>query len=46
VERTITDDQFEDVVKTLETKPKGRSHWSTRKMAERAGVSHSTVGRI
>ena len=25
---------------------RGRTHWSTRKMAERAGVSASTVGRI
>jgi transposase len=41
------DDKVEDiVVKTLETKPKGRTHWSTRKMAEKAGVSHTTVGRI
>ena len=31
---------------SLESKPKGRTHWSTRKMAERAGVSASTVGRI
>jgi len=45
--RTISDDEVEDiVVKTLETKPKGRTHWSTRKMAQKAGVSHSTVGRI
>lgn len=45
--REITDDQVEAVVvKTLETTPKGRTHWSTRKMAEEAGISHSTVGRI
>lgn len=45
--RKITDAAVEDiVVKTLETKPKGRTHWSTRKMAEQAGVSHTTVGRI
>lgn len=45
--RTVTDDKVEEiVVKTLETKPKGRTHWSTRKMAEQAGVSHTTVGRI
>jgi transposase len=45
--RKISDDAVEEiVVKTLETKPKGRTHWSTRKMAEQAGVSHSTVGRI
>lgn len=45
--RKISDDQVEEViVKTLETKPKGRTHWSTRKMAEEAGISASTVGRI
>lgn len=45
--RKISDDEVERiVVKTLETKPKGRTHWSTRKMAEKAGVSHTTVGRI
>lgn len=45
--RKLSDDEVEDIlVKTLETKPKGRTHWSTRKMAKKAGVSHSTVGRI
>ena len=34
------------VVKTLETTPKGRTHWSTRKMGVNAGLSHATVGRI
>lgn len=45
--RTITDDQVEAVVvKTLESKPKGRTHWSTRKMASATGLSHATIGRI
>ena len=45
--RKLSDEDVEAiVVKTLETKPKGRTHWSTRKMAEKAGVSHSSVGRI
>lgn len=45
--RTISDEDVEEVmVKTLETLPKGRTHWSTRAMAEAAGMSHSTVGRI
>ena len=45
--RKSTDEQVESiVVQTLETTPKGRTHWSTRKMAEHAGISHSTVGRI
>lgn len=45
--RTITDEQVEAViVKTLETKPKGRTHWSTRSMAANVGLSHATVGRM
>jgi len=46
-ERTITDDQVEHVVvKTLETTPKGRTHWSTRSLAEKVGLSQSAVVRI
>ena len=45
--RKITDEEVEAlVVKTLETKPDGQTHWSTRKMAEKAGISHTMVGRI
>jgi transposase len=47
VQRTILDDRVEAIVtKTLESTPKGRTHWSTRSMAENVGVSHSTIGRI
>lgn len=45
--RTISDDEVEAViVKTLETKPKGRTHWSTRSMAATVGMSHATIGRM
>jgi transposase len=45
--RSISDADVEAVVvKTLETMPKGRTHWSTRKMARSAGISHTMVGRI
>lgn len=45
--RRVSDEDVEAiVVQTLETKPRGRTHWSTRKMAQQAGVSHSTIGRI
>lgn len=45
--RKYSDEDVEAVVvKTLETKPKARTHWSTRQMAKSAGVSASTVGRI
>jgi transposase len=45
--RRISDDKVEEVVvATLETTPKGATHWSTRQMAEKQGLSHTTIGRI
>src|SRR5205085_12338720 len=45
--RRITDADVERVVtRTLEAKPKAATHWSTRGMAEAAGLSQSSVGRI
>jgi transposase len=45
--RRIGDDKIEAiVVKTLEEKPKGATHWSTRGMAKASGVSTSSVHRI
>jgi transposase/transposase-like protein len=45
--RTISDEDVEAVVvQTLETTPKGETHWSTRTMAAKAGMSHTMVGRI
>jgi transposase len=45
--RQIGDDEIEAIItKTLESTPKGRTHWSTRAMAKSTGLSHSTVGRI
>jgi transposase len=45
--RSISDEDVEAViVQTLEAKPRGHTHWSTRKMAEKVGMSHATVGRI
>lgn len=45
--RTISDQAVEAViVKTLETTPPGETHWSTRTMAAKAGMSHTMVGRI
>lgn len=45
--RIVSDAAVEAViVKTLETTPKGETHWSTRTMAKAAGMSHTMVGRI
>lgn len=46
--RKITDEQVEALVaRTLDqVPPKGDSHWSTRSMAEAAGMSQSAVSRI
>lgn len=45
--REIGDDEIEALItRTLETTPKGRTHWSTRSMAKAVGVSHSTVSRV
>ena len=44
---TITAEQVEEViVATLESTPKNATHWSRTKMAERSGLSKSTIGRI
>jgi transposase len=45
--RKITDDQVEKlIVKTLDETPVNSTHWSTRQMAAKTGLSQSTVGRI
>jgi transposase len=45
--RTITDAQVDEViVRTLETTPKGATHWSTRSLAAQVGLSQSAVSRI
>lgn len=45
--RTISDDQIEDVItRTLETKPKNATHWSSRTLASVVGISPKSVQRI
>jgi transposase len=44
---SIALDQIEDiVVTTLEQTPRNATHWSRTSMAERSGLSKSTIGRI
>jgi transposase len=45
--RTLSDAQVERVItRTLESKPKHATHWSTRSMAQRCGLTHDAVHRI
>ena len=45
--RRISDNKVEQVVvRTLESTPQGATHWSTREMAKRMGISRMTVSRI
>ena len=45
--RTIGDEKVAEVVRlTLESKPKNKTHWSTRTMAQRCGISNERVSRI
>jgi transposase len=45
--RTITDSQVDAVItRTLESEPKGATHWSTRSMAAELGLSQTAVSRI
>lgn len=45
--RKITDQDVERVVTlTLETTPRGATHWSTRSMAQKVGLSNASISRI
>ena len=45
--RTISDDAVEAaIVRTLETTPRGATHWSTRQLAKAVGMGKSSVQRI
>ena len=45
--RQISDDQVEKVViQTLESTPRGQTHWSTRGLAKSSGLSRMTISRI
>lgn len=45
--RTVSDEQIGEVIRlTLESTPKDATHWSTRSMAKKCGLSHDTISKI
>src|SRR5215469_5424755 len=45
--RKVTDAQVEKlVIQTLESTPRGQTHWSTRSLAQASGLSRMTISRI
>mgnify|MGYP001193125033 CR=1 FL=1 len=45
--RKITDKKIEEVItRTLEKRPAGRTHWSTRTMADQSGLTQNAIVRI
>ena len=45
--RKVTDAQVEEVViQSLESAPRGQTHWSTRELAKATGLSRMTISRI
>ena len=47
VERRLGDELVESIVRTtLDTTPKGQTHWSSRGLAKKLGVSQSSVSRV
>jgi transposase len=47
VHRKLSDERVEEVVRrTIDSRPPGATHWSTRKMASTSGVSQSSVSRL
>ena len=45
--RKVTDEQIEKIIiQTLETTPRGQTHWSTRELAKVTGFSRMTISRV
>jgi len=45
--RKLGDDRVEEIiVTTLQTKPASQTHWSSRQLAKKLGVSQATVSRV
>lgn len=47
VDRKLSDEKVEELIRTtLQTTPDGQTHWSTRQLADRLGVSQASVSRV
>ena len=45
--RRLSDEKVEELIRTtLETTPPGQTHWSSRQLAKKIGVSQSSVSRV
>src|SRR3954453_14654212 len=45
--RKVTDDDVEQIItQTLESTPRGQTHWSTRELAKALGFSRMTISRV
>src|ERR1035438_5797652 len=45
--RKVGDDRVEEIIaKTLTSRPKSATHWSTREMAAETGLSQATISRM
>jgi len=45
--RKLSDEKVEELIRTtLQSKPKGQTHWSTRQLAKKLGISQSSVSRV
>jgi transposase len=47
IDRKLSDDTVSELIRTtLQQKPEGSTHWSTRKLAKKVGVTQSSVSRV
>ncbi|MCH9682751.1 MAG: helix-turn-helix domain-containing protein [Deltaproteobacteria bacterium] len=47
VDRKLSDEKVEELIRaTLQSAPEDQTHWSTRQLADRVGVSQASVSRV
>lgn len=46
-DRKLSDETVEEILRTtIDTTPKGQTHWSTRQLSKKLGVSQSSISRV